>query len=44
MKGRGLFTYVQFVWIKRIRQIEYPVAQAQSLHSKMEADDRTCKR
>ena len=28
MKGRGLSTYVQFVWIKRHKHIEYPVAHA----------------
>ena len=41
MKGRGLPTLVQFVWIiKHLRHIKYAVAHAQCLRPKVEIDDR----
>ena len=43
MKGWGLSTHMQFIWIKRFIYIKYAVAHAQSLWSKAEADDRTFK-
>ena len=43
MKGRGLPTLVQFVWIKHLRHIKYAVARAQYLRPKVEADDRKFK-
>ena len=43
IKGRGLSTHVQFVWMKHFRNIKYAVAHAQSLRSKEKADDRTFK-
>ena len=43
IKGRGLPTLVQFVWIKHLRHIEYAVAHAQCLRLKVEADDRKFK-
>ena len=39
MKGRGLHTLVQFVWIKHLRHIKYAIAHAQYLRLKVEADD-----
>ena len=39
MKGRGLPTLVQFVWIKHLRHIKYAVAHAQCLRPNVEADD-----
>ena len=38
MKGRGLSTLVQFVWIKHLIHIKYAVAHVQCLRPKMEAD------
>ena len=43
MKGRGLPTLVQFVWIKYLRHIKYAGAHAQCVRPKMEADDRKFK-
>ena len=43
MKGRGLPTLVQSVWIKHLRHIRYAVAHAQRLRPKVEADDRKFK-
>ena len=43
MKGRGLPALVQFVWIKHLRPIKYPIAHAQCLRPKVEADDRKIK-
>ena len=43
MKGRGLPTLVQFMWIKHLRHIKYAVAHAQCLRPKVEADDRKFK-
>ena len=43
MKGRGLPTLVQFVWIKHLRHIKYEVAHAQCLRPEVEADDRKFK-
>ena len=40
MKGRGLPTLVQFVWIKHLIYIKYAVAHAQCLRPKVEAGDR----
>ena len=43
MRGWGLPTMVQFVWIKHLRHIKYAVAHAQCLRPKVEADDRKFK-
>ena len=43
MKGWGLHTPVQSVWIKHLRHIKYAVAHAQCLRPKVEADDRKFK-
>ena len=43
MKGRGLPTLVQFVWIKHLRHIKCAVAHAQCLRPKVEADDKKFK-
>ena len=40
---RGLYTLVQFVWIKQLINIEYAVALAQCLRPKVETDDRKFK-
>ena len=39
MKGWGLPTLYQFVWIKQMRRIKYEIAHAQCLRPKVEADD-----
>ena len=43
MKGRGLPTLVQFVWIKQLRYIKYAVAHAQCLRPNVEVEDRKFK-
>ena len=43
MKGRGLPTLVQFVWIKHLRHLKYAVAHEQYLRPNVEADDRKFK-
>ena len=43
MKGRGLPTLVQFVWIKQLSYNEYAVVHAQCLRPNVEADDRKFK-
>ena len=43
MRGRGLSTLMQFVWIKHLRHITYAVAYAQCLRPKVEADERKFK-
>ena len=43
MKGWGLRTLVQFMWIKDLRHIKCAVAHAQCLRRKVQADDRKFK-
>ena len=43
MKGRGLSTLMQFVWIKHLNHIRYAVAHVQCLRPNVEADDRKFK-
>ena len=43
MRGRGLSTLMQSVWIKHLRHIKYAVVHAQCLRPKVEADDRKFK-
>ena len=43
MKGRGLPTLVQCVWIKHLIHIKYAVSHMQCLRPTVEADDRKFK-
>ena len=43
MRGRGLYTLMQFVWIKHLRRIKYAVVHAHCLRPKVEADDKKFK-
>ena len=43
MRGRGLPTLVQSMWIKHLRHIKYAVTHEQCLRPKVEADDRKFK-
>ena len=40
LRGRGLSSLMQFVWIKHLRRIKYAVAHAHCLRPKVGADDR----